>query len=87
MPNCKVPFCKNKGEGGKKLFEIPVRAEKAVHWINFLEKHGAKNITQNSRICQDHFHYNERGIRSDFPCYAVENVKVILSYILFVKLF
>lgn len=66
MSSCALPLCKNNARKGASMFRVPKNDEIATKWIDFMIENGAKNINENSRLCQDHFIFEE-GKRSIIP--------------------
>lgn len=55
MPTCCLPKCFNTEKSRKQFFRIPKRADLNVQWCDFLKKNNVMKITENLRVCEDHF--------------------------------
>jgi hypothetical protein len=78
MPTCALLNCENSDKKGKRLFKLPKNGELAQKWVKFMSENGVKKINENSRLCEDHFHIDKNGNRSNYPRYAVQKVEVCI---------
>lgn len=82
MPNCAIPSCQNRGEKGKRMFQLPRAIEKACVWITFMVENKVKNFTHNLRLCEDHFIFDNDGKRSSDPVISFIDSQVMLIFLL-----